>query len=61
MTKFIEDVTSLDGYAMFRPNVAVEEAKETQTLMNQGAEDLEVEATMPATTNQISPESVQEV
>lgn len=57
MTQFIEDVTALDGYNIFRPNVAVEEMKETQSLMNQGAEDLEVEAQMPTPTNQIPAEA----
>ena len=57
MTQFIEDVTNLRGYAMFRPNVAVEEAKETQALANQGAEDLQVEAEMPAPTSAVPPEA----
>ena len=43
LTKFIKDVAGLDGYKIFSPNIAVEEQKETQRSLNQGAEDLEVE------------------
>lgn len=56
LTKFVEDVTALSGYSIFRPNVAIAEAKQTQALMNQGQEDLEVEASMPAPTNTIPAE-----
>ena len=58
MTKFIEDVTSLSGYNIFRTNVAVEEAKETQALMNQSNEDLQTEAAMPTPTNTLPPDEV---
>lgn len=60
MTKFIEDVTALDGYSIFRPNVAIEEAKETQALMNQSNEDLETEAAMPTPTNAVPEEVMNE-
>jgi len=58
MTQFIDDVTNLAGYNIFRSNVAVEEAKETQSLMNQGGEDLMTEASMPAPTNTLPPEEI---
>ena len=57
MTQFVDDVTALSGYNIFRSNVAVEEAKETQSLMNQGGEDLMTEASMPTPTNTLPPES----
>lgn len=56
MTQFIDDVTNLTGYNIFRPNVAVEEARETQSLVNQGQEDLQVQASMPPPTNEVAPE-----
>lgn len=48
MTKFVEDVLSINGYDLFRPNVAIEEAKQTQSLTNQVSEDLNMEATAPS-------------
>lgn len=54
LTKFIEDATSIHGYEIFRTNVAIMEAKETQSLSNQASEDLEMEAAGPA-----EPESVE--
>jgi len=48
LTKFIEDSTSIHGYEIFRPNVAIMEQQETQALMNQASEDLEVAASGPA-------------
>lgn len=48
LTKFVEDITGLRGYKIFRPNVAVMEQKETQGLINQGQEDLMVEGSVPA-------------
>lgn len=47
MTQFVADVTGLKGYDIFRPNVAVAEAQETQALMNQAAEDNQVAASVP--------------
>ena len=47
MTKFVNDITGLTGYDIFRPNIAVMEQQETQRLMNQAGEDLEVEASIP--------------
>lgn len=50
LMSFVEDITALDAYDIFRPNVAVEEMAETQNLMNQAGEDNEVAgATTPPT------------
>lgn len=46
LTRFVEDVTDLRGYKIFRPNVGVMEQKETATMMNQAEEDLMVENTV---------------
>jgi len=48
MTKFVNDVAKLHGYKMFRPNVAISEQAETQSLMNQAGEDLDTAAQTPA-------------
>jgi len=48
LTKFVEDVTGITGYEIFKPNVAIFEQQETQALMNQASEDLEVQARTPA-------------
>lgn len=48
MSKFVSDVLGLDGWDIFRPNVAISEQQETQSLMNQAQEDLEMQATAPA-------------
>lgn len=44
----IDDIVNIRGYQVFRPNVAVMEARETQTLAGQAAEDAQVEATGPS-------------
>lgn len=48
MSKFVDDVLGLKGWEIFRPNVAISEQAETQQLMNQAAEDVEMAATAPA-------------
>lgn len=48
VSAFIEDILNLPAYAMFRPNVAVMEAKETQALANQSSEDNTMDATGPS-------------
>jgi hypothetical protein len=48
LTKFIDDVTGLKGYEIFRPNVAIFEQQETQALVSQAQEDLAVEGNMPS-------------
>lgn len=45
LADFIEDILNLPAYNIFRPNVAIMEAKETQALTNQAMEDNQVEAT----------------
>ncbi len=47
LTKFVEDVTGLKGYEIFRDNVAIMEQRETQSLANQAQEDLDAEGSTP--------------
>lgn len=47
MTKFIDDITGVTGYELFRPNVAVFEQQETQALVQQAQEDTEVASAVP--------------
>lgn len=47
MTKFIEDITNIKGYELFRPNVAVFEQQETQALVSQAQEDVAVQQAVP--------------
>lgn len=47
LSELVEDILGLGRYELFQPNIAVLEQQETQRLMNQAAEDLEVEATRP--------------
>jgi len=47
MARFVDDVVGLDAYNIFQPNVAIDEQAETQSLINQGAEDLEVQQDVP--------------
>lgn len=58
LTEFVEDITAISAYKIFRPNVAVEEASETQALMGQASEDLEVQASMPTETGTLPPEEM---
>lgn len=48
LSKFVEDITNIRGYKIFRDNVAVIEQLETQELVNQGREDLAVQQQTPA-------------
>ena len=48
LTNYIEDVTGLNGYNIFEPNVAIFEQQETSRVVNQAQEDLEVEQGTPA-------------
>lgn len=43
LAKFVNDITGLDGYNIFKPNVGVMEQKETQSMVNVANEDLAVE------------------
>lgn len=47
MTEYIEDSLDIRGYDLFRPNVAIAEQQQTQGLVNQASEDLEVEQSTP--------------
>lgn len=47
LTQFIEDVTGLAGYGLFKSNAAVFESQETSRLANQAQEDLAVEQAAP--------------
>jgi hypothetical protein len=47
LAKFVDDVTGLTGYDIFRPNVAVAEQQQTQALANQAQEDTQMQATVP--------------
>lgn len=44
LSRLVEDLLDLRGYNIFQPNVGVDEQRETQSLANTAAEDLEVEA-----------------
>lgn len=47
LTKFIDDVTNLKGYEIFRSNVGVAERQETDALANQASEDNAMAASAP--------------
>lgn len=47
MTNFVSDVIGLRGYDLFRPNVAIAEQQETQSLAQTSQEDLAVQASQP--------------
>lgn len=47
LTKFVDDVTGLTGYNIFRENVAIAEQQATQEFVNQAQEDLDVQANSP--------------
>ena len=47
LTKFINDVVGLHGYKIFRPNVAVSEQAETQSMVNQAQEDVAFQQQTP--------------
>lgn len=47
LSKLVEDVLGLQRYDLFTPNIAVFEQQETQRLMNQAQEDLQVEQSQP--------------
>lgn len=49
LAKLIEDVLGLGRYTLFSPNVAVFEQQETQRMINQAQEDLQVEQSTPVT------------
>ena len=47
LAKFVEDVTGTSEYEIFQPNIAIFEQQETQRLLGQAEEDLEVEQATP--------------
>lgn len=47
LTKLLEDVLGLERYNLFKPNAAIFEQQETQRLVNQAQEDLQMEAAVP--------------
>lgn len=47
LCKFVEDVTGTKEYQIYQPNIAIFEQQETQRLMGQAEEDLEVERATP--------------
>lgn len=53
LTEFINDLTNIRAYNIFQPNIAITEQAETQGLMDQASEELEVQAQTPA-----DPESI---
>lgn len=48
LTQFVNDITGLEGYNIFKPNVAVFEQQETAAIQNQAQEDLEMQARAPS-------------
>ena len=46
LAKMVEDVLGFGRFQLIRPNVAIVEQQETQRMMNQATEDLEVEQTV---------------
>lgn len=55
LAKFVEDVTDIRAYKIFRDNVAVIEQMETQELVNQAREDLQVQQQVPGEGANIPP------
>jgi hypothetical protein len=47
LSKLLEDVLGLQRYALFSPNVAVFEKQETERLLSQAGEDLQMEQEVP--------------
>lgn len=47
LTKFVDDVTGLTGYDIFRENVSIAEQQATQEFINQAQEDLDTQSSMP--------------
>ena len=49
LSKLIEDVMGLSRYSLFQPNIAIFEQQETQRLVAQAQEDLQVEQSIGPT------------
>lgn len=54
LTEFVNDVTNLRGYNIFKPNVGVVEQTETASLVQQAGEDLETQASAPIETSSVA-------
>lgn len=48
LVKFLDDVLGVSAYQIFKPNAAIFEQQETQTLMSQAQEDLAMQQEVPA-------------
>lgn len=53
MAKLVEDTLGLTRFQLFQPNIAIFEQQETQRLVSQAQEDLQMEASVDPTTGQI--------
>jgi hypothetical protein len=47
MTKFVDDITGLKGYDIFSENIAIMEQQDTEGLIQQAQEDLDVQSQIP--------------
>jgi len=54
MAKLVEDTRGLSRFALFQPNIAIFEQQETQRLVSQAQEDLQMEASVDPSTGQIA-------
>lgn len=48
LSKYLNDTLGITGWEIFKPNVAVAEQQDTQRLVNQAQENLQVEGSVPA-------------
>lgn len=55
MSKLVEDILGLERWQLYKPNVAIFEQQETQRLVNQAGEDLQVEQGMSVNAMQGQP------
>lgn len=61
LTEYIDDMLSVSAYKLFRPNIGIIEAQETQALVNQVQEDLEVQGETPTAPETIPQQPEEEV
>ncbi|HET8689239.1 MAG TPA: hypothetical protein VFM18_21720 [Methanosarcina sp.] len=54
LAALVEDVMGLSRYQLFKPNVAIFEQQETQRLMNQAGEDLQMEMSVDPQTGMVN-------
>lgn len=55
LADFVENVTNIQSYDIFSPNIAIMEMHETQALANQSGEDQQVSDAMPNTPPDVQP------